>query len=146
MKAHTYPKHRGKLPGEEAEAPLYRRGRNTTCRRRFSMLCVVPDLLKWLSCMVYTMFLLQAEEREDTITGYMKIVKSAIESVPAMRSEDIVRNGCKNWGFLNELFTYSRLFGVKQSCVPDLGPVWICEMLIGHLKLIVTSTPPRRRR
>ena len=52
---------------------------------------------------LHTMFLLQDEEREDIITGHMEIVKSAIESVFAMRLEDIVRNSCKNCPFLNEL-------------------------------------------
>ena len=32
------------------------------------------------------------EEQEDIVTGYMEMVRSAIEPVLAMRPEDIVRN------------------------------------------------------
>jgi len=40
-----------------------------------SQICVESDLLKEFSCMPYTMFLLQDEDREDR---YMEMVRSAI--------------------------------------------------------------------
>ena len=48
------------------------------------------------------------EDQEDIVTGYMEVVRSAIEPVFAIRPEDIVRN--RSW----EL-TYT----VPQSRIPD---------------------------
>ena len=86
------------------------------------MLCVEPDLLKGLSCMYAVHDVLTAgregdEGRGDFVTGYMEVVKPAIESVLAVRLEDIVRNSCKNWLFFKRV-TYCHLFGVRHSRQP----------------------------
>jgi len=35
----------------------------------------------------------EGDEQQDIVTGYMEVVRSAVELVLAMQPEDIVRNG-----------------------------------------------------